>query len=189
MEGISAVGAAFALVALLELGDKTQLLVVSLAAKYPPLPIAAGAFLGEAAVTAVGVTIGVVIGTAVDIALVQIASGAVFIAIGAWTLRSRETQTAETPVTRPFLNASALAFLAELGDKTMVAVIALSAALQAPASVFLGASLGLLAMVVVAVLVGRTLRRFLTTRWTRIIGGVLFILAGVLVVAEALLTG
>ena len=49
MEGVTAFGAAFAVVALLELGDKTQLLVISLATRHAALPIAAGAFLGETA--------------------------------------------------------------------------------------------------------------------------------------------
>ena len=87
------------------------------------------------------------------------------------------------------MNAAGLAFLAELGDKTMLAVIALSGALQAPVSVFLGASIALLAMILVAIAMGRVLRRFLTARWLHLVSAALFIVAGVLVIAGALLSG
>jgi len=190
MEGLAAFGAAFALVALLELGDKTQLLVISLAAKHPPLPVAMGAFLGEASVTAIAVTIGIVIASVVDVFLLQLASGAIFIVLGVWNLRLREAEETEgAEIARPFVNAAGLAFLAELGDKTMLAVIALSGALQAPASVFLGASIALLGMILVAIAVGRVLRRFLTARWLQLVSAATFIVAGVLVIAEALLSG
>ena len=190
MEGLAAFGAAFALVALLELGDKTQLLVISLAAKHPPLPVAMGAFLGEASVTAIAVTIGIAIASVVDVFLLQLASGAIFIVLGVWNLRPKGAEEAESvEVSRPFVNAAGLAFLAELGDKTMLAVIALSGALQAPASVFLGASIALLGMILVAIAVGRVLRRFLTARWLQLVSAATFIVAGVLVIAEALLSG
>ena len=82
-----------------------------------------------------------------------------------------------------------LSFLAELGDKTMLAVIALSGTLQAPASVFLGAALGLLAVAVPSVVLGRILKRYVTARWLRWLSAGLFIAAGVLTLLEAALGG
>ena len=189
MEGVTAFGAAFALVALLELGDKTQLLVISLATRHAPLPIAAGAFLGETAVTAIAVSAGVVIASFVDVRYVQVASGAIFVAIGVWRLWEKETGASEPNVGKPFTSAMGLSFLAELGDKSMFAVIALVATLQAPISVYLGASAALLAMVVFAVVVGKVLRRYLSTRWLRYVGAGLFLLAGALIIVDALLRG
>lgn len=191
MEGLAAFAAAFGLIALLELGDKTQLLLISLATKHPPAPVIAGAFLGETAVTAIGVAIGVAAAATVPFLAIQVASGILFIAIGLWNLRPEKPADAEpTPPARgPFLTATGLSFLAELGDKTMLAVIALSGTLQAPASVFLGAALGLLAVAVPSVVLGRILKRYVTARWLRWLSAGLFIAAGVLTLLEAALGG
>ena len=191
MEGIAPFVAAFLLISVMEIGDKTQLLVISLSTKHPPLPVAAGAAIGETAVTAIGVVIGVAIATAVPILYVRLVSGVLFIGFGLWTLRSaREAPEVrvEEDVRSPFLTSMGLAFIAELGDKTMIAVIALSGSLAAPVSVFAGASLGLLAIVVVSVAMGRVLRRYITARWLRYVGAGLFLVAGVVTILEALLT-
>ncbi|HEY4704763.1 MAG TPA: TMEM165/GDT1 family protein [Thermoplasmata archaeon] len=191
MEGSAAFAAAFGLIALLELGDKTQLLLISLGTKHPPGPVIAGAFLGETAVTAIGVAIGVAAAAIVPFLAIQVASGILFIGIGLWNLRpEREGDPERAPPARgPFLTTTGLSFLAELGDKTMLAVIALSGTLRAPVSVFLGAALGLLAVAVPSVVLGRVLRRYVTAKWLRWVSAGLFIAAGVLTLAEAALGG
>ena len=99
MEGLAAFAAAFGLIALLELGDKTQLLLISLATKHPPAPVIAGAFLGETAVTAIGVAIGVAAAATVPFLAIQVASGILFIAIGLWNLRPEKTaEASNTPL-------------------------------------------------------------------------------------------
>lgn len=191
MEGAAAFAAAFLLISIMELGDKTQLLVISLSTKHPMIPVAAGAALGEIAVTAIGVAIGIAIATAVPILYVQVLSGALFIGFGLWALRPEREESelhAGDDARNPFLTSLGLAFVAELGDKTMIAVIALSGSLAAPVSVFAGASLGLLAIVVVSVAMGRVLRRYITARWLRYVGAGLFLVAGVVTILEALLT-
>ncbi|OGS51450.1 MAG: hypothetical protein A3K65_06375 [Euryarchaeota archaeon RBG_16_68_12] len=193
MEGLSAFAATFVLVGLLELGDKTQLLLISLATKHRPLPIIAGAALGETAVTAIGVGVGAAIVAVVPVVALKLASGALFIGIGLWNLLAKEkeaTAESEGRVARnPFLATLGLAFLAELGDKTMLAVIALSGSLAAPVSVFAGASLALLTIAVVSVALGRVLKRYITARWLRVVSATLFIGAGVLTIVEAVWPG
>ncbi len=189
MEGASALLAAFALVGLLEIGDKTMLLMISLATKYPPLPIIAGGVLGETAVTAIGVGIGAVIVAFIPILVIKLLSGALFIAVGLWNLwvKEREEARADPAPRNPFLASLGLAFLAELGDKTMLAVIGLSSSLAAPLSVFVGGSLGLAVVAVSSVVLGRVLKRHITARWLRYISAVLFIAAGIIAIVEALL--
>jgi len=193
VEGLSAFAATFVLVGLLELGDKTQLLLISLATKHRPLPIIAGAALGETAVTAIGVGVGAAIVAVVPVVALKLASGALFIGIGLWNLLAKEkeaTAESEGRVARnPFLATLGLAFLAELGDKTMLAVIALSGSLAAPVSVFAGASLALLTIAVVSVALGRVLKRYITARWLRVVSATLFIGAGVLTIVEAVWPG
>lgn len=190
MEGASAFLAAFALVGLLEIGDKTMLLMISLATKYPPAPVIAGGVLGETAVTAIGVGIGAVIIAFIPILAIKLISGALFIAVGLWNLLVKEKgeTEAEAAARNPFLASLGLAFLAELGDKTMLAVIALSSSLEAPASVFVGASLGLAVVAISSVVLGRVLKRHMKAHWLRIISGVLFVAAGVIAIVEALLS-
>lgn len=191
MEGLAPFAAAFLLISVMELGDKTQLLVISLSTKHRPLPVAAGAVLGEIAVTAIGVAIGLAIASAVPILYVRVISGALFIGFGLWALRPQVESVEPRPeedVRDPFLTSLGLAFVAELGDKTMIAVIALSGSLAAPVSVFAGASLGLAGIVVVSVVLGRVLRRYVTARWLRFVSAGLFLAAGVVTILEALLT-
>lgn len=191
MEGPAAFAAAFLLISIMELGDKTQLLVISLSTKHPMIPVAAGAALGVVAVTAIGVAIGIAIATAVPILYVQVLSGALFIGFGLWALRPEREESepdAGEDARNPFFTSLGLAFVAELGDKTMIAVIALSGSLAAPVSVFAGASLGLVAIVVVSVGLGRVLRRYVTARWLRYLSAGLFLAAGIITIVEGLLT-
>ena len=74
-------------------------------------------------------------------------------------------------------------FLAELGDKTQLAVLSLAAASRAPWSVFLGASLGLAAATGIAVVVGSLLGATLPERWIRLGAGLLFVAMGVWMLA------
>ena len=191
MEGLSEFAAAFILVALLELGDKTQLLLISLATKHPPLPLIAGAAIGETAVTAIGVGIGVAIIAVVPVLALKLVSGALFIAVGVWNLvaKDEKAEAKEEKARNPFLTAIGLSFLAELGDKTMLAVIALSGSLGAPVSVFAGGSLGLIVIAVLSVALGRVLKRYVTARWLRYLSAALFIAAGVIAIVEALWSG
>ena len=191
MEGLSEFAAAFILVALLELGDKTQLLLISLATKHPPLPLIAGAAIGETAVTAIGVGIGVAIIAVVPVLALKLVSGALFIAVGVWNLiaKDEKAEAKEEKARNPFLTAIGLSFLAELGDKTMLAVIALSGSLAAPVSVFAGGSLGLIVIAVLSVALGRVLKRYVTARWLRYLSAALFIAAGVIAIVEALWSG
>src|SRR5437867_8733544 len=86
MEGIAPFAAAFLLISVMELGDKTQLLVISLSTKHRPLSVAAGGFLGEAAVTAIGVGIGPAVATALPVLHGRLISGALLIGVRACSL-------------------------------------------------------------------------------------------------------
>jgi Ca2+/H+ antiporter, TMEM165/GDT1 family len=77
-------------------------------------------------------------------------------------------------------------FLAELGDKTQLAVLSFTAAGRPAWSVFLGASLALAASTAVAILVGQALLRVIDPAWLRLGGAALFLVVGVLVGIEAL---
>ncbi len=196
MEGAIAFVAALGLIALLELGDKTQLVTISLATRHPWKDVLAGAVLGLVAATAVGATVGGILATTLGawLAYIRIVGGLLFIAIGTWTivqaLRHHFQAEPEETVREnrsAFITAASFNFLAEFGDKTQIAVIILAATYDAPVSVFLGGSAGLVLIAVSSVLIGTGLSRYLSEKWLRLISTALFIIAGVLLIVEAFL--
>jgi putative Ca2+/H+ antiporter (TMEM165/GDT1 family) len=196
MESLVAFGTAFGLVALLELGDKTQLLTISLATRRPWAAVLAGAATGLVAATAVGATIGGFLAATLTgwLTLIRVAGGLVFIALGVWTIikEIRPNEAAAAPEAAPashrsaFLQSAALLFVAEFGDKTQLAVIILAASYAAPVSVFVGAGLAETVIAITSVIIGTNLSRFLTKRWLGLVSSSLFLAAGVVLILDAL---
>ena len=81
---------------------------------------------------------------------------------------------------KTFLTAFITIFLAELGDKTQLAAITMTAKTNAPLAVFLGASLGLILVTLLAVLLGSVVTQYVPTEWLQRIVAVAFILIGAL---------
>lgn len=191
MEGLVPFATAFTLVALSELGDKTQLVVFSLASRHPWLPVFLGASAGLVATTAIGVAAGAVLAGVLTpwIVVLQIGGGVLFIALGVVTLLRSEAP-AEVETTRgPFSSAFGLTFVAEFGDKTQIAAIILAATSAAPWSVFAGASLALIVVAAGAVVLGAVAGRIVAARWLRFLSAGLFIAVGIFLIVEAVLTG
>lgn len=196
MESVVAFVAALGLVALLELGDKTQLVTVSLATRHPWSQVLAGAVVGLVAATAVGAAVGGLLAATLGawLTYIKIGGGILFIVIGVWTVvqalrrhLKEEPQQGAKERRSAFATALSFNFLAEFGDKTQIAVIILAATYDAPVSVFLGGSAGLSLIAVMSVMIGAGLARILTEKWLRLISTVLFIVAGVLLILEAFL--
>ncbi len=196
MEGPVAFVSALGLIALLELGDKTQLVTISLATKHPWREVLAGAALGLIAATAIGAAVGGLLAATLGawLTYIKIAGGVLFILIGVWTVVQalrhhfrEEPQEVVKEKRSAFVTALSFNFLAEFGDKTQIAVIILAATYDAPISVFLGGSAGLSLIAVSSVVIGAGLARVLSEKWLRLISTALFILAGVLLIAEAFL--
>jgi len=194
MESLLVFGTALGLVALLEIGDKTQLVTISLATRHPWAKVLPGAVLGLTAATAIGATIGGVLATTLGGGLpwIQIAGGVLFIGLGIWALiqaRRRRDRPTEEPILmvarHPFWLTAGFLFLAEFGDKTQLAVIVLAATAAAPLSVFAGASLAEALVAVTSVFIGTALSKALATRWVVGASTVLFLIAGTLLILEA----
>ena len=196
MEGVIPFLSALGLIALLELGDKTQLVTISLATRHPWREVLAGAVLGLVAATAVGAAVGGILATTLGpwLTYIKMAGGILFIVIGVWTvvqaLRHHFQEEPEESVKErrsAFATAASFNFLAEFGDKTQIAVIILAATYDAPVSVFLGGSAGLTLIALSSVIIGTGLSRFLSEKWLRLLSTALFIIAGILLIVEAFL--
>lgn len=195
VEAVTVFIEALLFVAALEIGDKTQLVTISLASRRPWTLVLAGAVAGLVLATAIGATIGGLLAVSLGnwVTYIKIGGGVLFIVLGVWTAvqglrRNTKPEEEETSVTSKrgaFGEAFSLNFLAEFGDKTQLAVIILSASYDAPVSVFLGAGLGLAVISGMSVVIGVGLAKVLREKWLRIVSTVLFIVAGVLLILEA----
>ena len=145
-------------VALAEIGDKTQLLAFILAARFKkPLPIIAGILAATIINHGLAGALGAWITAAISPEVLRWVLGASFIAMAAWTLIPDKIEDEETQIASKLgvFGATFVAFfLAEMGDKTQIATIAMAAHYANPWLVVAGTTLGMLIADVPAVLVG-----------------------------------
>jgi putative Ca2+/H+ antiporter (TMEM165/GDT1 family) len=167
-----------AAVAVAEIGDKTQLLSLVLAAKYRrPRAICAGILAATLANHALAGAVGVAVAAWLSPAALRWIVAASFLAVAAWTLLPDETDEfrAETGAGHGVLAATAIAFfLAEMGDKTQVATVVLAARYAPLWQVVAGTTLGMLLANVPVVVLGSTFARRLPLRAARIGAALLF---------------
>lgn len=190
MEGLVPLAAALGLVALLELGDKTQLATISLATRHPWAPVLAGAVAGLTIVTALGAAVGGALAAylAAWLPAIKVGGGLLFIVFGLWGYLTPEDEQISTSEPRSAFGAAfALNFIAELGDKTQIAVIVLAATYEAPISVFVGGGLALAIISGMSVAIGAGLAKIIRAEWLQRASTVLFIAVGVVLIAETLL--
>ncbi len=183
---------------MMELGDKTQLAVLSLTARTGQvLPIFAGATLALTAVTLMGVAAGALAGEFIPIGWLSRLAGLAFIVIGGFMLwssrrgsseRGEEEETSQIPLrTRSALGvlggSFGLLFVAEMGDKSQLAVVSMTAKTGSPLSVFLGASVALALVTLLGVLAGKAVTRIVPVHWVSRGAALLFIVIGIVTLA------
>ncbi len=183
----------FGVIFVAELGDKSQLMAMAFATRYRPLPILVGLTIATALVHAFSVFVGAVIGGQLPSAAITFVAGIAFIGFAAWTLRGdRLDEDEEARAARGDRSAVVAAgvafFLAELGDKTMLATITLAGTAE-PVGTWLGSTLGMVAADALAIGAGAMLGARLPEKAVRIAASVAFLLFGLALVADALLRG
>ena len=172
------------LVALAEIGDKTQLLALVLAARYrKPVPIILGILVATLLNHAVAAAVGVWVTQIVDASILQWVLGVSFIGMGAWMLipDKFEEQKAKEPRFGIFLTTLCAFFVLEIGDKTQVATVALAANYDALVAVVLGTTAGMMIANVPAVLLGELAAKYFNVRLIQIIAALSFVVLGVAV--------
>lgn len=179
---------AFAVVFVAELGDKTQLVALSLAARYRLLVVLAGITIAYAITNGLSVIVGGLLGAALPTRAIGIGGAIAFFGFAIWTLRGDDDDDDVRLAGKSVLLSIVVAMtIAELGDKTMLATATL-AARDNPLATWIGATLGITASGAVAVLIGRWLGDRLPRRATRIGAAVLFVVFGLLLLIDALRT-
>ncbi|WP_181779938.1 TMEM165/GDT1 family protein [Pseudonocardia pini] len=196
MNGVlSAFLISFGVIFVAELGDKSQLMALTFATRYKTWPVLIGITIATSVVHLVSVAVGFGLGSALPTGWIALVAALAFFVFGAWTLRgdslSEDEQQKAGKAARSALIAVTVAFfLAELGDKTMLATITL-ATQHGWFGVWLGSTLGMVAADALAIVIGRQLGKRLPERTIRYGASVGFVVFGVVLLFEALaeLTG
>ena len=171
------------IVALAEIGDKTQLLAFILAAKFKkPWPIIAAILVATIANHAFAGAVGSWLISAVGPETLRWVLGIAFIAMAGWTLVPDKFEEEDAALARFGVFGTTLIafFLAEMGDKTQFATIALAAKYQSFVTVVLGTTLGMMLANVPAVLLGHKIAERMPTKIVHRIAAGIFLAMGVL---------
>ena len=170
-------------VALAEIGDKTQLLAFILAARFKkPLPIIAGILVATLVNHGLAGALGAWITAMISPEILRWVLGLSFIGMAIWTMIPDEIEEEETKVAKQFgvFGATLVTFfLAEMGDKTQLATVAMAAHYATPLLVVIGTTLGMLIADVPAVFVGDKLAARIPMKLVHLVAAAIFALLGV----------
>ena len=176
-----------AVVALAEIGDKTQLLAILLATRFQrPLPIIAGIFFATIANHFLAALLGSQVASLLEGEWFRYAIAASFVAMGLWTLIPDKIDDLEDKPSRfgAFVTTMIAFFLVEMGDKTQIATVALGARFHDIIPVTIGTTLGMMIANVPAVYLGHELLARVPLKIVRSIAAALFIAIGLWLFAQ-----
>ncbi len=185
---ITAAWSSFLVVALAEMGDKTQLIALSLASRYRrPWTVMLGILIATIANHALASSMGAWAAAAVPAAVLGWTIGLAFMAFGIWTLfPDRAAEPAKRRGWGPLLSTLVIFFLAEMGDKTQLATVALGARFRSTVAVTAGTTLGMLAADALVVFAGTRLLDRVPMNRVRWSAAALFFLFGLMAIAGTL---
>ena len=175
-----------------ELGDKSQLMAMTFATRYRTRDVLIGITAATALVHLASVAIGHFVGAAFESRqwIISIVAGVAFLVFAAWTVRGDELSEEEADKARKSQGAALLAvgaafFLAELGDKTMLATITLAAD-HNWLGVWIGSTVGMVAADALAIVLGSVLGKKLPERVIRIVASAAFLVFGIILIIEGI---
>jgi len=174
-------------VALAEIGDKTQLLALILATRFrKPVPIVLGILVATLANHAFAGAVGSWLVSVIGAHTMRWILGVSFLAMAAWTLvpDSPPDESASQPRFGIFLTTAIAFFLVEMGDKTQIATVALAAQFHSLLWVVLGTTIGMMLANVPVVYLGDALIRRVPMKWVRIVAASAFAVLGVIALAS-----
>lgn len=186
---------AFVLVTIAEMADKTQLLTLSLACRYPARRVLVGVGLAMAVLNLLAVVVGAVAGRFIPLTAVKIGAGVLFMGFGLWNLLVKEKPQPEEECevksgTHVILAVMGAFLLAEIGDKTQLATLSLAARFDGSVwdsvGVWSGATIGMVLANVLAVVVGHLAGRRIPAKLMKRISAALFIGFGIWTLVDAL---
>ncbi len=183
----TAFASSYAVIALAEIGDKSQLVCMVLAARYRAWPVLLGVLLAFMLLNVIAVIAGTAVAHWLPDLLLTMIVATLFLGFGIYALRYSVEDDDEMPQTKVghgvLISAFWLILIAEFGDKTQLAVAAMGSTAN-PYGVWLGATLALLTTSALAVWVGRTLMQKISMRRVHQFSGGVFILFGLVALTQ-----
>ena len=186
MEGFIA---AFALVFCAEMGDKTQLIAMTFAARYSWRPVMAAVLAATLANHGLAVGLGVLLGGLLPEAEMRFCGSVAFILFGLWTLREDGDEEEESVFSgySPFWTVALTFFLGEMGDKTQLAVLTIAAEQGAWLPVLAGSTSAMLLADGLGVVLGTKIRYLVSPNTMKKISALIFLACGAAGLAAFLL--
>jgi Ca2+/H+ antiporter, TMEM165/GDT1 family len=181
----------FGVIFIAELGDKSQLMALAFATRFPALSVLVAISIATALVHLGSVIVGATVAAVLPADLVSIVAGLAFLGFAIWTLRGDVLGEADEARSRRDAARSVIVtvglafFLAELGDKTMLATVTLATHEDA-AGTWAGSTAGMVVADTIAIGVGKLLGANLPERAIRIGAAVAFVVFGALLIAQGL---
>jgi len=173
---------AFVLIFIAEMGDKTQILAMAFATKYPVKKVLIGIFIGSFLNHGLAALLGSYISKFIPINTVQIIAGFAFVGFSLWTLKS-EGEEEESDKQKnnfgPIITVAMAFFIGELGDKTQLTVITLSTAAAYPIAILVGAVIGMIVTGGLGIIVGKKLGDKIPEFTIKLIASAIFMFFGV----------
>ena len=179
----------FLLVFLAEMADKTQLMVMALCNRYRVKTVVIGMAFGIGMISALSVCAGALIGDLIPIRLVKLAAAAMFLGFGLWNLKTSEEEGEGKHIALriPALSIALTFMLAELGDKTQLATVALAADhMDAHFQVFLGSALGLFLANLIGIFAGKLIFSHVSEDCVKVGSSFFFFLFGSITLFETI---
>ncbi|OGO54822.1 MAG: hypothetical protein A2V85_16715 [Chloroflexi bacterium RBG_16_72_14] len=175
---------------LAELGDKSQLMALAFAARYRALTVLVAVTIATLVVHAGSVILGAAFALALPTAAIQVVAGLAFFGFAGWTLRGDELGAADQGRARrtgrwALVTIGTAFFLAELGDKTMLATVTL-ATTEEPIATWLGSTAGMVAADAIAIAIGALLGARLPERAIKVFAAAAFVVFGAILVGQGL---
>ena len=188
---LSIILSSFTLLFLAEMGDKSQLIAMTLAHRYRLLPVIAGVLAAFLVLNLLAVLAGEALFRYVPQQAVLLTAGLLFLffAYRSW----RDSTAEEEEDTEPgsgkgaLVSSFVLIFVAELGDKTQLAMVALVAGTGQAWSVFVGGTLALWSVSLLGIALGSTVLRRVPKAWMHRVAALLFLVFGVLAIGQVML--
>jgi putative Ca2+/H+ antiporter (TMEM165/GDT1 family) len=181
----------FAVIFIAELGDKSQLMALTFATRYPALSVLVAITIATAIVHLLSVALGATVAALIPGNVISIVAGLAFFVFAIWTWRGDtlgpkdEARASRQTTGSVILTVGTAFFLAELGDKTMLATVTLATHEDALGT-WLGSTAGMVAADAIAIGIGKLLGQNLPERAIRIGATVAFVVFGAILIVEGI---
>jgi putative Ca2+/H+ antiporter (TMEM165/GDT1 family) len=185
---MSAFWIAFFIVFVAEMGDKTQFITLSFSTRYRLRTVLAGVFVATVLISLISALLGEAMGSALPLFWINLLAGLLFIGFGLWTLRGDQGPIEKSDSKEPFgplMTVAIIFFLAELGDRTMLATVLVASRERDFVGVWLGSTLGLVIANALAIIVGKMLGKRLPEKALKYATALIFIASGLLTLLDS----